>query len=345
MTTLMEKEINEQPDALQKTASFNQKTIESIVKKVKARKIRNIVVSARGSSNNACVYFKYVCETFVGIPVSFAAPSVITLYNGKLDLTDTLVIGVSQSGKAEDVLAVLIRARYNKAVTVAITNDETSPVATTADYHLFMNVGEEKSVAATKTLTAEMYLLGLLACEMADDKSMRTLLDTVPEEIKKILLIKDQIAALSQGFLDKESCYILSRGFMYAVGNETALKIQETTYINARSFAISDFYHGPFAVINDLSQVIMLAPVGKETPDYKAMLARLLQVNAKVSVFSDDLDLVADINKKVIMPYVDEIIAPFSYVVAAQLFACCLSQGKGLNPDNPRGLKKVTITK
>ena len=168
--TNMELEIMSQPAAVRHAAEVNAGVIAGFAEAIKARGVKQIVVAARGSSDNACNYFKYLCEIYAGIPVSSAAPSVITLYDGALDLSQTAVIGVSQSGAAADVIAVVERARSQGGITAAITNNKDSALAKAAEYSVFMDVGEEKSVAATKTFTAQMYMLAKIADALSGGK-------------------------------------------------------------------------------------------------------------------------------------------------------------------------------
>lgn len=343
--TIMIREIAEQPEGLKKCADYNKNVIAEIAKKVKDNNIRHIHLAARGSSDNACNYFKYLSEIYTGIPASFAAPSVVTLYNGKLDLNGTLVIGVSQSGKAADVLAILERAKATGAVTVSITNSPDSPMATAADYHIFLNVGEEKSVAATKTFTAQMYALALLAAAIGEDKKLSAALESVPAKISEVIALQDKIAAAAKRYTDAVDCYVLSRGISYAAAQETALKIQETTYVKARAYAISDFHHGPFAVVDEKSRLVIIAPNDQSAKDSIEMIEKAKATGADITVFTDSEKIAALADAPILLPSIDESVTPFVYVTCAQIFACNLSLFRGLTPDSPRGLKKVTITK
>ena len=156
--TKMEKEILEQPKVLASLKGVNEVTIKNLVSDIKQRDIRMVYFAARGTSDHASIYASYLISTYVGVPTALALPSVVTAYDGKLCLKDALVIGVSQSGKAADVLAVMEKAKQCGALTVAVTNDLQSPMAQFGDYHLYCNAGLEESVAATKTFTSQMYV-------------------------------------------------------------------------------------------------------------------------------------------------------------------------------------------
>lgn len=341
--TLMEKEILSQPEAVRHAAEANADCIRAFVAAAKAHGVSQIVTAARGSSDNACTYFKYLCEVYAGLPVSSAAPAVMTLYGGRPDMSHAAVIGVSQSGAAADVIAVIETARAQGAVTAAITNNKDSALAKAAEYSIFMDVGEEKSVAATKTFTAQMYLLARIADELSGGQIPA--LDRVPALIDEtIRSARPALEAEAKRVKDMRGCYVLSRGIMYAAAQESALKIQETTYTHARAYAVSDFYHGPFAVVGEGTHVLLLAAAGKAQKDNLDMLGRLEGAGADVTLLSSDPE-VAGGTTRVTIPASEEAIAPFAFVTAAQLFALSLSLSRGLNPDAPRGLKKVTVTK
>lgn len=345
MSTIMEQEIAQQPQGLLDCYSYNIKLIKEIALEAKTKNVRHIMMAARGSSDNACNYFKYMCEIYVGIPVSFAAPSVLTLYNGKLDLSDTMVIGVSQSGKAADVMEILNRAKNQGSITVSVTNNLSSPMATCSKFHIFLNVGEEKSVAATKTYMAQMYALALIAAEMSENEQLKKDLQQAPAKISEVIKLSKQIGESAQRYVKATDCYVLSRGINYAAAQETGLKIQETTYIKARAYAISDFHHGPFAVVDNKTYVLILAPSDKSQKDAEEMIDKVAATGADLTVFTDNAKLADKVNSLVLLPACPESISPFIYVTCAQMFACYLSVARGLNPDAPRGLKKVTITK
>jgi glucosamine--fructose-6-phosphate aminotransferase (isomerizing) len=340
----MFKEICEQPAVLERLYALNEKTFRAIAAEVKKRGVTQITMAARGSSDNACNYFKYLEEIYCGLPVSFAAPSVISLYNGKLKFVNSLVIGVSQSGKAADALEVLARAKANGAVTVSITNNTDSPMAAAADYHIDLGAGPELSVAATKTFSAQMYALALLAAELSGDAELKKTLAGVPAAVQKTVNNAESIALAARALKDNTDCFVLSRGLTYAVAQETALKIQETTYIKARCYAASDFHHGPFAMVDDKTTVILLMPSDVSDKDMTEMEVKLRNAGARLIIFSDK-PVTAPCAAVVTVAKAEDAALPFCYAVSAQLFANALSIARNLNPDAPRGLNKVTITK
>lgn len=343
--TLMEQEIMEQPEALKLTAKLNAEVYKEIAKAVRKNKVRSIVLASRGSSSHAGIYFKYLCETYAGIPVSFAAPSALTLYNGRLKYENTLVIGVSQSGAAADAITIMKRAKATGAVVAAVTNNPESDMAKAAAYNIFLGCGEEKSVAATKTFTAQMYNLALLAAAIAGDSALKAELRKVPGLVAKALKLKKQLNKAALRYHDASDAYVLARGTNYAAAREAALKLMETTYLRAKGFAASNFHHGPFAVMSNDTRALLFCPSGESYPSMKEMLLKLKATGCDITVFSDNEELKAEANAFVKMPEANDCVSPVIYAVAAQLFALSLAEARGLNPDAPRGLQKITITK
>lgn len=344
--TLMEQEILEQSVVLKSCFEYNKETFEKIADAVRQKKITNAVIAARGSSDNASTFFKYCFESLAGLPVSLAAPGINTIYNSQLDLSDSLVLGVSQSGAAADVMAVLENAKACGAVTVSITNNLDSQMAKMADFHLYCNAGKELSVAATKTFTAQMFLLGYFAAYYAQNAQARQELTQVADNLYKLFELKPAIQELAQKYKDLDSLIVLARGINYPIALETALKIQETTYINARAYAASDFHHGPFAIVDENSTALLIAPAGNSEKDMAELKQKLLNAGAKVLVITNKQELAEGAADSVIYDLNgSDYATPFYNVVIAQMLACYISLAKGLNPDSPRGLKKVTITK
>ena len=210
--TKMEKEILEQPKVLASLKGVNEVTIKNLVSDIKQRDIRMVYFAARGTSDHASIYASYLISTYVGVPTALALPSVVTAYDGKLCLKDALVIGVSQSGKAADVLAVMEKAKQCGALTVAVTNDLQSPMAQFGDYHLYCNAGLEESVAATKTFTSQMYVLAMLAAVWGDNEAMLAKLDEVPGAVEQLLsYIPHDIEKIIQRYRYMENGFVLSR--------------------------------------------------------------------------------------------------------------------------------------
>ncbi|MBN2559097.1 MAG: SIS domain-containing protein [Clostridia bacterium] len=344
--TIMIDEINSQPKVLEKVLAKSRKGVRDLCREVRERKIELIYIAARGTSDHAAVYAKYILEIHAGIPVAFAAPSVITVYGGKPGLQNALVIGISQSGKAEDVLEVLRHAGRQGSLTAAITNYEDSPMAKEAAYHFSCMAGEEKSVAATKTFTAQMMIMAMIAAGLSGGGELMGELETVPAKISEFLAdfgVPDRIV---NKYKDMQECFVLARGTNYSIALEGALKIQETCYVRAKAYAMSDFYHGPLALLDTSIPVFLIAPGGLTDEGNMEMAGVLSGYGIETTAVTNDAGIKGMVSETIwVPPGLSDFTSPFVTAAAMQLFACKLSLAKGLNPDNPRNIKKVTITR
>jgi glucosamine--fructose-6-phosphate aminotransferase (isomerizing) len=343
--SFMWEEIMQQPNVLNRCIRANEDVMDALIAEIRQRNIKFVVIAARGTSDNAAVYGKYVFEILTGIPIILAAPSVFTVYNGSLKFENSLVIGVSQSGEALDVSQVLKSGNEKGAITVSITNFPNSPLAKMSHYDLFCDAGLEKSVAATKTFTSQMYLLGNLAAKLANNDDLIKEFSTVSENLLKIFESADDIKKIAERYHFVKEMFVLARGINYCIALETALKVQETTYVGAKAFATSDFHHGPMAMVEKGTPVIIYAPSGPSLIDVQGMISELKNSEADLLVVSDKQEICALGNCSVKLPCSgSDFISPFYNIAVAQMLACSLALEKGLNPDNPRILKKVTLT-
>lgn len=346
METIMEKEIHSQAVVLNNTYENNIDKIQALAKLIKSRKLSHIAMAARGSSDNACLYFKYLCEIVAGIPVTFIHPSILTFYQGKLDPSNMVLICVSQSGAAFDIRNIMEMANKRGGITVSITNNEDSPLAREAQIHLFMDVEKEQSMAATKTFTAEMLILGMLVKALANqDEYLPPKLDFLPKLINETMALKPQIELLSDKWVNIDQAFVLSRGINLSVAREICCKIQETCFLNASSYAISDFLHGPFAMVSSETRVMLIAMNNEMVEDTIDIIEKLHEIGAKIILFTDNIELPSLVDDALLLPKSDMYMAPFVSTVAGQLFSCLLSLKRGLNPDKSRNIKKITITK
>lgn len=342
--SLMLKEIGEQPDALSRTIDAERRKISQLGTFLKSRELDLIVLVARGSSDNAALFGRYLLEITTGIPVSLSAPSVHTLYGAKLNLRRALVIGVSQSGEGEDINQVLENARNCGAYTVGITNEPSSAMVAVVDETLLMHGGRERSVAATKTFTGQMMLFYMLASALAPEKPVWSF-EAIPAYAAQALEQQQAILELVQRYVFMENCVVVGRGLAYANCYELALKLMETCYVVAERFSSADFLHGPVAMVERHFPVLLFAPPGVMLPGVKDLIRRLRELHADTLVLTSDLEAAGDCTRAVIMPKeIDEFCAPIPYIIPGQLFAALLADAKGLDPDQPRSLSKVTRT-
>ena len=340
----MLEEIAQQPAALARTLQLERAKIARLGKFLKERDIDLIVLVARGSSDNAALFGRYLLEITTGIPVSLSAPSVHTIYGAKLKLNHALVVGVSQSGEGEDINRVLDNARACGAYTVGITNEPNSSMTGLVDETLLMHGGRERSVAATKTFTGQMLLFYMLAAELADEKPTFSY-ESIPDLVERALEQKPALIELVQRYVFMENCVVVGRGLAYANAYEFALKLMETCYVVAERFSSADFLHGPLAMVERHFPVILFAPPGVMLPGVKNLIDRLRELHAETLAITSDLDAAGMCTRAIIMPReIDEFLAPIPYIIPAQLFAALLAEAKGLDPDSPRSLSKVTRT-
>ena len=342
--SLMLQEIGEQPAALEKTIAEEREKILRVAQSVIKRDVDLIVLVARGSSDNAALFGRYLLEITTGIPVSLSAPSVHTLYDAKLNLRRALVIGVSQSGEGEDINRVLEKARACGAFTIGITNEPASSMVKLVDETLLMRGGHERSVAATKTFTGQMMLFYMLAAALSKNRQPIDY-ERIPEFTARALEQQPAIVELVQRYVFMENCVVVGRGLAYANAYEFALKLMETCYVVAERFSSADFLHGPVAMIERHFPVFLFAPPGVMLAGTKDLIGRLRELKADTLVITADLDAASICSRSIIMPReIDEFLAPIPYIIPAQLFAGLLAEAKGLNPDQPRSLSKVTRT-
>jgi len=346
MNSLMEQEIRSQSSVLNNTYHLNVEKIQSLAKSIKEKKIAYLTLAARGSSDNACLYFKYLCEIKTKYPVAFTHPSIITLYKGKIDFSSTVLICVSQSGQAFDIGNILDIANTQSALTVAITNDTESPLAKKANIHLFMGVDKEQSIAATKTFTAEMLILRMLVAALGNsDSKIPDSIDRLPKLINEVVSLQPIIDTLASKLIEATEVFILTRGINLSIAREIVCKLQETCYLNASSYPLSDFMHGPLAMVTADTQAIILSMDEETRADTREMISVLKSIGAKIILFTDSKELAKTTENSLLLPTSDWEMAPFVCAVAGQLLACSLATKRGINPDVSRNIKKVTLTK
>lgn len=342
--SLMLEEIAEQPAALEKTIQEEKNKIERLGAFLKSQDIDLIVLVARGSSDNAALFGRYLLEITTGIPVSLAAPSVHTLYNAKLKLNRAVVIGVSQSGEGVDINSVLENAKHSGAFTIGITNEADSSMTSVVHDTLLMHGGRENSVAATKTYTGQLLIFHMLSKALAESNEGIDY-DSIPELASKALEHRDRIEQMVERYVFMENCVVVGRGLSYANAYEFALKLMETCYVVAERFSSADFFHGPLAVVERHFPILIFAPQGKTQKGVLELMERLKELHADTLAITND-DAVANLASRTIRmsPNVSEFLSPIPYIIPAQLFAGFLSEAKGLDADQPRSLSKVTRT-
>jgi glucosamine--fructose-6-phosphate aminotransferase (isomerizing) len=340
----MIEEIRQQPEALERTLAAALPGVHRFKRRAAKHRPRLIVLAARGTSDNAALFGRYLLETTTGIPVSLAAPSIHTLYEAQVNYGDALVVALSQSGESTDTNTVLTRARLQGAVTIGITNEASSTLAGLAEHVFLVRAGKEKSVAATKTYTGQMLMLYLLAYALGARIRVEDL-RRLPERAAQALRLEGEIAALSERYRFMQHAVVLGRGLNYANAFEFALKMMETCYVVAERFSAADFLHGPIAMVEPNFPVFLFAPSGDTWGSMRETLDKLKPLGAETLVITDasNAEAAALGTRAIRLPRkLDELFTPIPYIIPAQIFAACLAGQKGLNPDQPRGIKKVT---
>lgn len=344
--SLMLEEIYEQPQAIARAVEQEYANVARLVSELREREIRHVVIAARGTSDNAATYAKYLIEIVAGFPVALAAPSVYTLYDAAVNLSGSLVLGISQSGQATDVVKTLSVARAAGALTVGITNVADSPLSRVSDYTLLCHAGEEKAVAATKTYTTSLALIALFVGQWAGRAELLTGLRAIPDQLQATLDMDDMVAAAVERYRYIQECAVLARGLNQATALETALKMTETSYIVAKPYSGADFLHGPIAMVSEGFPCFLFAPEGRAYPSMVELALKLRERAAELIVVAHSPEILELATKPLALPLpVHELLSPLLYIVPGQLWAYHLARTRGQNPDKPRGLTKVTLTR
>jgi glutamine---fructose-6-phosphate transaminase (isomerizing) len=338
----MLKEIREQPEVLGRVLDEGWGEVLAAARELRSRGFRSAMLAARGTSDNAALYAKYLFEVILGVPTGLASPSAFTLYESEMKLDNVLVIGISQSGESKDVLETVRRSGELGASTLSVTNDEGSSMAQAADHHLFLRAGTEESVAATKTYTAELLVLYLLVRALDGGEEPGAEVGRLPAAAGEVL---EATWGGTERYRYANHLVVTSRGYNFATAKEAALKLMETTYVVAEAFSAADLRHGPIAMIGQDFPVIAIVPPGKVRGGMVSVVKSLWSRGAEVAVISDDETLSGRAGVGFVVPAsCPEELSPVLYAIPPQILAHDLARLKRLDPDAPRGLSKVTET-
>lgn len=338
-------EIMEQPAVLRQLIDLEYPRIREIARELHGHNFHTVLIAARGTSDNAATYAKYLFGSMNRLPVALAAPSLYTIYHTPPKLRDTLVIGISQSGMSPDIVAVIEEARRQGMPTLAITNTPESRLAQASWRVITCRAGEERSVAATKTYTAELMALALLSVALAEDEARLQQVKSIPDAVAATLELGEMIAARAERYRYMTHCVVIGRGYNYATAFELALKLKELTYVGTTPYSSADFLHGPIAVVEPGFPVLAIATQGRVLADMRQLLHELRARQAELLVISDDAPTLQHVQTPIHLPVpVEEWLSPITAIVPGQLLAYHLALAKGLDPQSPRGLRKVTET-
>lgn len=342
----IEREIAEQPEIIGELLEREAENTRTIAKAIREFNPAFVHIAARGTSDNAARYAQYTFGIHAHLPVGLATPSIHTLYETSPNLSRALVLGISQSGKSEDVCRVISDAREQGALTVAITNAPDSPLAQAAEYHINVMTGPEVSVAATKTYTAQLAAVALLMTTVVDQAELTQSLAQLPAYMAETLSQADHITQWAERYRYMERFVVIGRGYNYCTAFEISLKIKELCYIIGEGYSEADFRHGPFALIDPGFPVIVVAPKGKTLATLADLVSKLDERQAETLIISNDSAILSQGRKGMVLPAsLPEWLSPIPSVVPGQIFAMRLAIEKGHSVDAPRGLNKVTVTR
>lgn len=339
-------EIHEQPERLAAQLHRQRRTAEAIARQLRSTPVDYILLAARGTSDNAGRYANYLLGAWNGLPLAMATPSLFTYYRRPPRLKNALVIGISQSGQSPDIVSVLEEGRRQGCQTLAITNAPRSPLALAADNVLDIHAGPERAVAATKTYTAELLAIAVLASALDPSASRWRALERVPDWARQTLAQDPAIARAAERYRYLRQCVVLGRGYNYATAFEWALKLKELTYVVAEPYSTADFQHGPIAMVERGFPVLAVAPSGRVSRSTVEMLQRLRRsLAAELIVISNLQPVLALAQTALHIPKeVPEWLSPMIAILPAQLFAAHLTRIKGFSTERPRSIQKVTQT-
>jgi glucosamine--fructose-6-phosphate aminotransferase (isomerizing) len=329
----MRADMAEQPAVLERLLGDGSGEIEAAARELRRRRPRLVVFVARGSSDHAANFGRYLVERFLGVPACLAAPSVLTVYRKRVDLRGAAVIGVSQSGRSPDVVEYLAAARKSGAATLAMTNDAASPLARAAERVLLLRAGPELGIPATKTFTAQVAVLQLLIGAWSGVRALEAGVRAAPELCARALDSAARVRAGLAGRTKADRWIVLGRGLAFPVALEIALKLKEAAGVFAEGWSAADFLHGPAAAAGG-AQVLLLRSGGPGDATVRRAAERLPAPRKAVWRIPFGERLRAS-----------ELSAHFPLAVTGQLIALELGLARGLDPDRPAGLKKITTAR
>lgn len=347
--TTMSREIREQPASLRRLLDDADAVVETLAADPEVTGARSVVIAARGSSDNAARYAQYLLGWRHRLPVALAIPSLITVYDTEPDLQGALVIGVSQSGQSPDVVAVLEAARRQGRPAIAVTNDPGSSLAAAASHVIDLRAGVERAVAATKTYSASIAALALVSAALEEPRERLDALEALrllPTAAAEAVDGASAVVERFDRFHDVRTCVVVGRGLNYGTAFEVALKIKELTGVFAEPYSPADLLHGPIAAVDLGSPVILVAPHEPSRASVRDLLPRLRDIGADTIILSEDEDLLEQATTPVPLATAPSPwLTPVTAVVPGQVLAHRLAVLRGLDPDDPAGLTKVTRTR
>ncbi|MEX2183053.1 MAG: SIS domain-containing protein [Chloroflexota bacterium] len=339
-------EILEQPDVAARFLQRAPDAVAPLVDAMRSHVVDHVVIAARGTSDHAAIYAQYVLGIRHGLSVGLGTPSVISLYGAQPRLDRSLVIGISQSGASPDVVGVVEAGRRQGAPTLAITNDPDSALARAAATCIDLGAGPELAVAATKTYTTQLLAIAALSAALTGDAIDAADLAAIPDAMASALALEPEVIAMSADQAATDRLLVLARGYEYATAREWALKLKELARVFADPYSAADFEHGPLALLEPGVPVLAAVRPGPTRAGAVALLRRLRdELDADLAVASDDAEALELARWPLRLPAgTPEWLGPIVSIVVGQLHALHLTRARGLDPEAPRNLNKVTRT-
>lgn len=348
MITQMEREAGQFPEVLRRQLNENQRILTELTDRINLTEPKIVLTIARGSSDHAATFAKYLFESLAGMVTTSAAPSILTLYKKKLPLKNCLVLGISQSGASPDIIEMFMSAREENAITVALVNQLDSPLAKIAEYVIPLYAGEEKAVAATKSYLAALSALIHLVSLLTRDQILFSAIQRLPQFLEQALEM-DWSEAISF-YKGRRNSFVIGRGYSFPIAQEAALKFKETAKIHAEAFSGAEVLHGPFALIEKNFPVLIFAQQDESFAGICEIAKRMKKIGAEILLASPEAkNKIHEISDtafhqlplpKSLHPVCD----PLIMIQAFYIMMARLSIERGLCPDMPANLTKVTQT-
>lgn len=334
--TIMLKEILEQTASIEACNTYNDQKIKDLASIIKKFNPENIVIVGRGTSMHAGIYAKHILELYYHIPVSIAAQSIFTIYDSYTDMSKSLVIGISQSGGGKDTLTVIKKARDLGALTVSIVNNLESDLATASEHVLYCNAGKVVAYPATKTFVTSLFLITKLAYELTGNNALKIDNDQLKKVINNVISKREEIKDKSLMLKDYDQLLVLGRGLSLSLAMETGLKIKEACQVNVNAYPISEFYHGPIAILDKKIPVILFDFENIVRNDVKGILTRIKEKEVPTFLISNDIN-----ESTYKLESNEPLYAYFEAAIVIQILTCELALSKGYNPDYNDALGKI----
>jgi glucosamine--fructose-6-phosphate aminotransferase (isomerizing) len=342
--SVFRQEIGQQPELARNLLEKSGPALASAAAAFRERRPAGFVIAARGSSDHAADYARYLLGHRHRLLVSLSAPSLFTHYATPPHLASQCVVGISQSGASPDVIAVVEEGARQGALTIAITNDPESQLARTAAHVLPLRAGAERSVPASKTYLLSLLALALLSEAIEPDPELSGAIHAVPDALRAAIALEDELAQLGRQ-LTGPRAIVLGRGFNLCTAEEVALKLVETSYVLARAWSVADFLHGPIAVVEPDFPVLLIGAGGSVAKDVESIATRLTEAGCRVlGIFDGGGGVPAGVPAVRMRSGLPEELTPMTLAVLGQLLAHEVAQARGVDPDAPRALRKVTRT-